>query len=86
MCQPKEEGGLGVRGVKLVNLSLLTKWGWRLIQDDQMLWKRVIVEKYGVRALRVVNVDRDRWPSVASTWWNDLMSLEGTVGSNWFNS
>lgn len=26
ICQPKSKGGLGVRDVKIVNLSLLAKW------------------------------------------------------------
>jgi len=31
ICQPRSKGGLGVRDVKLVNLSLLAKWKWRLL-------------------------------------------------------
>lgn len=26
VCQPKEKGGLGIRDIRLVNLSLLAKW------------------------------------------------------------
>jgi len=36
--QPRSKGGLGVRDVKLVNMSLLAKWKWRLLQDEQSLW------------------------------------------------
>jgi hypothetical protein len=32
MCKEKNKGGPGVRDVRLVNLSLLTKWRWRLLQ------------------------------------------------------
>ena len=38
VCQPRSKGGLGVRDVKLVNMSLLVKWKWRLLQDEQSLW------------------------------------------------
>lgn len=31
---PKDIGGLGVRDVRLVNLSLLAKWRWRLLEGD----------------------------------------------------
>jgi len=36
-----------VRDVKLMNLSLLTKWKWTLIKEEGSLWKRVIEDKYG---------------------------------------
>jgi hypothetical protein len=32
VCKEKSQGGLGVRDVRLVNLSLLSKWRWRLLQ------------------------------------------------------
>lgn len=47
VCQPKEEGGLGVRDIRVVNLSLLAKWRWRMIQGDNSLWMEVLLEKYG---------------------------------------
>ncbi|MCH86251.1 ribonuclease H protein [Trifolium medium] len=31
VCKPKNKGGLGVRDARIVNLSLLTKWRWRLL-------------------------------------------------------
>jgi hypothetical protein len=47
VCQPKEKGGLGIRDIKLVNLSLLAKWRWSIIQGDDTLWIAVLKEKYG---------------------------------------
>lgn len=54
MCKPKEEGGLGVRDVRVVNLSLLAKWRWRLIYDGNALWKEVLIAKYGSAIVGVV--------------------------------
>jgi len=34
----------------------------------------------------VEEVGWDRWPTLASTLWEDLMSLEEGVAKNWFNS
>jgi hypothetical protein len=31
VCKPKKLGGLGVRDVRAVNISLLAKWRWRLL-------------------------------------------------------
>jgi hypothetical protein len=47
ICQPKSKGVLGVRDVKIVNLSLMAKWKWCLLQEDLPLWKVVLIEKYG---------------------------------------
>jgi hypothetical protein len=43
--RPKCEGGLGVRDLKWFNLSLLTKWRWRLLVEDGSLLKRVLEKK-----------------------------------------
>jgi hypothetical protein len=46
ICLPRAKGGLGVKDVKVVNLSLLAKWKWRILQEDLPLWKVVLKEKY----------------------------------------
>lgn len=83
VCTPKEEGGLGVRDVRVVNWSLLAKWKWRLIQDGHALWKDVLVEKYGNSCVGLVVSDEYMWPANVSRWWGDLVRLDV---SNWFNS
>jgi len=47
--------------------------------------KKVLLEKYGDSIRNLVEVGEVIWPSLASRWWKDLMSLEEVVGSNWFN-
>lgn len=44
VCQPKENEGLGVRDVCLMNLSLLGKWRWMLLCGEKTLWKEILVE------------------------------------------
>nr|KAJ0216241.1 hypothetical protein LSAT_V11C300125010 [Lactuca sativa] len=39
---PKEIGGLGLGSLKALNLSLITKWIWRLKVDSSGLWSKVI--------------------------------------------
>jgi hypothetical protein len=39
VCRPKSKRGLGVRDVRVVNISLLTKWRWRLLDGTNMMWK-----------------------------------------------
>ncbi|MCH79913.1 ribonuclease H protein, partial [Trifolium medium] len=38
ICLPKREGGLGVRDLRIVNTSLLAKWRWRLLQNEDAMW------------------------------------------------
>ncbi|GAU29855.1 hypothetical protein TSUD_379450 [Trifolium subterraneum] len=33
ICRPKKEGGLGVKDLRIMNISLLTKWKWRLLSE-----------------------------------------------------
>ena len=47
VCNLKEEGGLGIRKIDLLNKALLGKWIWRYAYEKDNLWKRVIGVKYG---------------------------------------
>ena len=43
----KQQGGLGIRDLIILNETLLGKWFWRFASERDPLWKRVIVGKYG---------------------------------------
>ncbi|RVW22247.1 LINE-1 reverse transcriptase-like [Vitis vinifera] len=47
VCSPKEEGGLGIRKIDLLNKTLLGKWVWRYAYEKENLWKKAIGVKYG---------------------------------------
>jgi hypothetical protein len=49
VCQHKNIGGLGVKDLRVMNISLLAKWRWMLLEDDKALWKSMLVAKYGIR-------------------------------------
>ncbi|KAK2414519.1 hypothetical protein QL285_037103 [Trifolium repens] len=70
ICLDKEYGGLGVRKVKEFNISLLGKWCWRLLQEPESLWFKVLAAKYGMRDGQV-----DSGGSRASSWWQDINSI-----------
>ena len=47
VCQEKSRGGLGVRGLSLMNQALLCKWCWRFANERESLWRLVISTKFG---------------------------------------
>lgn len=71
--------------MRLVNLSLVAKLKWRLLQEDMTLWKVVLREKYGDSISGFPPVEGVRWPRFSSIWWKDLSRLEGSIGGNWFS-
>ncbi|OMO65780.1 reverse transcriptase [Corchorus capsularis] len=46
VCMPKNQAGLGFRASRDVNLALLAKMGWRLMEENDKLWARVMTSKY----------------------------------------
>jgi len=86
VCQPRSKGSLGVQDVKLVNMSLMAKWKWRLLQEDLPLWKVVLREKYGDSISGFPPEGGSRWPRFSSVWWKVLSTFEGSVGVNWVSN
>ncbi|PNX96151.1 cysteine-rich receptor-like protein kinase, partial [Trifolium pratense] len=77
---------LGVKDVKVMNLSLLAKRRWRLLQRDRPLWKDVLVAKYGGNILYEVDLQGVRFPAFSSRWWKDVCALDSVVaGKRWLS-
>ena len=47
VCEPIQNGGLGVKYLRFFNQSLLGKWLWRYGMDREALWRKVVEVKYG---------------------------------------
>jgi hypothetical protein len=45
LCQPKDQGGLGIQNIELQNQCLLSKWLFKLINEDG-LWQTILRKKY----------------------------------------
>jgi hypothetical protein len=45
LCQPKDLGGMGIMNVAVQNECLLSKWLYKLINEDG-LWQELIKNKY----------------------------------------
>jgi hypothetical protein len=46
LCKPKEKGGLGLRRMKEVNLALISKLGWNLLNKTDLMWVSQLHCKY----------------------------------------
>ncbi|WMV38389.1 hypothetical protein MTR67_031774 [Solanum verrucosum] len=75
----KENGGLGIKNLKLQSKALSMKWLWKYANNNQMLWRKVIGAKYE---------EEDNWitkevttPYGASLW-RSIKSLWNEVKSN----
>lgn len=45
-CRPKNEGGLGIRNMEMVNKSLVAKLAWRFITEKDAIWVKLLTTKY----------------------------------------
>jgi len=86
VCKQKKNGGLGVKDVRVVKVSLLAKWRWRLLDGEKALWKEVLDVKYGPGVARLVEDVEGEWPRYTSLWWNEIVKLEELGRHGWFNS
>ena len=46
IIQPKEEGDLGIQVARAKNVALLAKLNWRMNQEKEAIWAKVILNKY----------------------------------------
>jgi len=44
-CQPKQQGGLGIQNLEIQNICLLSKWLFKLCNEDG-LWQSLLKNKY----------------------------------------
>ncbi|KAE8805034.1 retrotransposon unclassified [Hordeum vulgare] len=46
ICLPKDRGGLGIPASRRMNVALMLRWVWRILQGDGGLWLQLIEAKY----------------------------------------
>ena len=84
ICTPKREGGLGIRKAKEMNVALLGKLGWRLLNTHEALWVRILQKKFRVGELYdpCWMVSRGNW---SPTWRSLILGIREVVvpGTCW---
>jgi hypothetical protein len=84
VCKPKADGGLGVRNLRLTNISLLAKWRWKLLQPEVEFWKDIVVAKYGSHTVGSSNLGENHITRFGSSWWRNICLLD--INPSWFES
>jgi hypothetical protein len=70
LCQPKDMGGLGIKNIDTQNKCLLSKWLFKLINEEG-LWQEVIRKKY----LCNKSIGQVRRKPGDSHFWTGLMKV-----------
>ncbi|RVW67639.1 putative ribonuclease H protein [Vitis vinifera] len=71
-----EKGGLGIRSLATFNKALLGKWLWRFANENEPLWKQIILSKYDLQEGGWCSKDaRNRygvgvWKAIRKGWEN----------------
>ena len=71
ICKNKKKGGLGIKNLRKMNVSLPCKWWWKLEKEDG-LWQRIVRYKY-LRNNSIHNVSHKLNDSHI---WSDLLKVK----------
>lgn len=71
ICRNKKKGGLGIKDLTKLNISLLCKW-WCILEKDEGLWQDIVKFKY-LRGKCVSNVKHRQDDS---PMWSDLVKVK----------
>lgn len=70
ITKPKEKGGLCIKDLRRMNVSLLCKWRWK-VENESRIWHDIVRKKYlkkgGITHLKKSNKN--------SPMWNDLLKI-----------
>jgi hypothetical protein len=71
LCQPKEQGGLGIQNLDLQNKCLLSKWLFKLCNGEGT-WQELIRNKY----LKNKTLSQFEKKNRFSHFWNGLLGVK----------
>ena len=77
ICQPKEQGCLGVIDLFTMNVCLLCEWLWK-IENEEGLWHQMIRAKY----LHSPNLAHVKLRAFHSHFWSGLLKVRDIFSSS----
>jgi hypothetical protein len=72
ICKSKKKGGLGIKDLRKLNISLMCKWRWRL-ETEEGLWQDIVKYKY----LNNKSIHEVGHRINDSPMWSDLLKVKG---------
>ncbi|XP_058757341.1 uncharacterized protein LOC131630579 [Vicia villosa] len=87
VCTPIDKGGLGLKNLEVFNIAILCKWKWRILEESNSFWYRMLKARYGDIKLRMFleGGKRDKYTS-KSDWWSDILSLDKKLSGDFFTN
>jgi hypothetical protein len=70
ITKTKDKGGMGVKDLRKMNISLLCKWWWKA-ENGTSTWQEIISKKY-LKKGRIAYLKKS---SKNSNVWNDLLKV-----------
>jgi hypothetical protein len=70
ISRPRNKGGLGVKDLGKMNISLLCKWWWK-IENGEDLWQEIVRKKYKIKG----GITHLKAKQTNSHVWNDLLKV-----------
>jgi hypothetical protein len=71
VCSPKDQGGLGINDLEIENMTLLGKWLFKFITEDE-IWQNIIKQKYVASNV----LSQVTWKPGDSHFWASLMATK----------
>ncbi|WVZ90587.1 hypothetical protein U9M48_036874, partial [Paspalum notatum var. saurae] len=72
LCLLKDQGGMGIRNLEVQNVCLLSKWLFKLINEEG-IWQIILKRKY----LRGKTIGEVQWKPRDSHFWSGLTKVKG---------
>lgn len=73
VCIPTNCGGLGVSNLKLVNISLMLRWWWKVHHEPESIWAAVVVR---IRKKGSSSTGPKIWNITGSFFWSQLCRIK----------
>lgn len=86
ICQPKQDGGLGLRTMRDLNTTSMMKATWKFCCPTPALWKSVIQGKYNTVRDNFPHLDRKKdgskfWQGLNANWDTFRNNLVWKIGN-----
>nr|KYP70239.1 Putative ribonuclease H protein At1g65750 family [Cajanus cajan] len=89
ICQPKNQGGLGIRNMRDMNMAFMMKNCWSMITEKDKLWVQVLSSKYGCLDGILPRIEKKQkisnlWRGICEAWNLVKMHIRWIVGDGAF--